>query len=124
MTGSKIGRVSATSSEHGGAYISQHVAIIRVDRQKLLPDFLSFYLSLRDGGQRQIEKCQYGQTKPGLNFEQIRAFEIPRPPLPLQQSFCERISLSRALIKQEYEHINSMNTLFSSLQHRAFTGQL
>ena len=74
ITGSRIGRASAVPDKLEGAYVSQHVAILRPDQQKLASRFLAFSLS-QSGGQRQIAQYQYGQTKPGLNFEQIRAFE-------------------------------------------------
>ena len=79
ITGSLIWYASGTfplsPSNLEGSYISQHVAILRPDATMLDPGFLAFFLSLPDGGQRQISQLQYGQTKPGLNFEQIRGYE-------------------------------------------------
>lgn len=86
ITGSRIGRVSPVPSGISEAYISQHVAILRPDNL-VLPEFLSMYLSLDDGGQRQIRRMQYGQTKPGLNLNQIRSFKIPLPTFAKQAEF-------------------------------------
>jgi type I restriction enzyme S subunit len=80
ITGARIGRVAYVSETIGQAYVSQHVAILRL-RETLVPVFLSMFLSQERGGQRQILSVQYGQTKPGLNFEQIRSFKILIPPL-------------------------------------------
>jgi type I restriction enzyme S subunit len=49
ITGSRIGRVASVLKELEGSYISQHVAILRVDSTCIEPDFLSFFLSLDSG---------------------------------------------------------------------------
>lgn len=124
ITGSRIGRVAPAMSKHCGAFISQHVAILRLDRKKLDPIFLSYYLSLAHGGQRQIEKSQYGQTKPGLNFDQIRAFRIPDVPIRQQQEFCQRLCLIDEVKSIQRAHLAQLDALFASIQHRAFRGEL
>jgi type I restriction enzyme S subunit len=124
ITGSRIGRVAPVPEDFGPAYISQHVAILRIDTKALLPVFLSFFLSLPSGGQCQIAKAQYGQTKPGLNFEQIRRFQIPVPPIAEQERFCDQVAqVARvnAMLSASRDHLDA---LFASLQHRAFRGEL
>lgn len=81
ITGSRIGRVAPVSERLNGAFISQHVAILRL-KAGLLPEFLSMFLSLDAGGQREIARVHYGQTKPGLNLDQIRELRAPVPPFP------------------------------------------
>jgi type I restriction enzyme S subunit len=123
VTGSKIGRVAPVPKEIGVAYVSQHVAIIRTAKT-LHPDFLSMFLSLPCGGQRQIQQSQYGQTKPGLNLDQIREFKIPCPPVALQNQFadyCERaIRINLRFVNVE----RTSDALFNSLIQRAFNGDL
>jgi type I restriction enzyme S subunit len=80
ITGSRIGRVAPVTIDLGQSYVSQHVAILRLDK-KLIPEYLSAFLSLEHGGQMQIARSRYGQTKPGLNLQQIRDFVVPVPPL-------------------------------------------
>jgi type I restriction enzyme S subunit len=124
ITGSRIGRVASLPNELAGAYISQHVAILRVNSDAILPRYLSFFLSLGAGGQRQIAKAQYGQTKPGLNFEQIRDFLIPIPPIQQQEAFLRSLvslDVSRGSL---HRHATKLDNLFQSLQHRAFRGEL
>ncbi len=123
ITGSKVGRVTFVPPDLEEAYVSQHVAILRL-RERLLDRFLSMYLSLPSGGQLQIAKNQYGQTKPGLSLAHIKAFEIPIPPLALQEKFLsiwDRFSHTQlSLQNAEAEATN----LFNSLVQRAFKGQL
>jgi type I restriction enzyme S subunit len=124
ITGSRIGRVAAVPDELQGSYISQHVAILRVNSKRLDPIFLAHFLSLEAGGQRQIAKAQYGQTKPGLNFEQIRRFQIPVPSIDLQREFARRVAWVEQLKSTHQASLSDLDALFASLQHRAFRGEL
>jgi type I restriction enzyme S subunit len=123
ITGSRIGRVAPVPDMLAGSYISQHVAILRPN-PSLHPRFLSFYLGLSDGGQRQIAKAQYGQTKPGLNFEQIRAFLVPAPDMDMQMKFVSTVDGVDAVVTTQKAHLSKLEALFASLQNRAFTGKL
>ena len=122
ITGSLIGRVAPVPAELSGSYISQHVAILRVDQTKMLPEFLSFFLSLPTGGQRQIAQLQYGQTKPGLNFEQIRTFRVPLRGVSEQHSFVGRLAKIKEIVALHRDHLARLDELFASLQSRAFAG--
>jgi len=124
ITGSRIGRVAPVPEDLDGSFISQHVAILRVDSKRIEPSFLSFFLSFEAGGQRQIAKAQYGQTKPGLNFEQIKRFQVLVPPIPLQREFARRVTAVEALKTAQRASLAELDALFATLQHRAFRGEL
>jgi type I restriction enzyme S subunit len=124
ITGSRIGRVAPVPEKLSGAYISQHVAILRVDQKRIEPTFLSFFLSFEAGGQRQIAKAQYGQTKPGLNFEQIRRFQVPVPPLSLQHDFARRVAAVEKLKGTYRTSLAKLDALFETLQYHALQGDM
>jgi type I restriction enzyme S subunit len=124
ITGSRIGRVAPVPEDLEGSFISQHVAILRVDSKRIEPSFLSFFLSFEAGGQRQIAKAQYGQTKPGLNFEQIRRFQVPVPPISLQREFARQVAAVEALKRAQSASLTELDALFATLQHHAFKGEL
>jgi type I restriction enzyme, S subunit len=119
ITGSQIGRVAPVPEKLAGAYVSQHVAILRL-KSGLLPVFASMYLSLADGGQREIARLQYGQTKPGLNFDQIREFRVPVPTLSQQQYFVNIVTQHERLRATQRESLRQAEHLFQTLLHRAF----
>jgi type I restriction enzyme S subunit len=124
ITGSRIGRVAPASSEDSGAFISQHVAIIRVDNTKLLPSFVSFFLSMPGGGQEQIKKSQYGQTKPGLNFEQIQKFSIPMLSLDEQFQIMSRIASIDYLFDIQSRHSTRIDEALISVREFAFNANI
>ena len=124
ITGSRIGRVAALPAALAGSFISQHVAILRPDPQVMLPEFLAAMLALPSLGQHLIARAQYGQTKPGLNFEQIRGFSLPRPPLPEQRRFVDHLHKIASQRVAMTHAETSIGELFGSLQSRAFRGEL
>lgn len=124
ITGSLIGRVSVVPAELSGAFVSQHVAILRPNRDEIDGGFLSFYLSLPEGGQRQISRLQYGQTKPGLNFEQIRSFSIPNISLVDQQFFMKNIRQANSIKKSHETQLHKLSELLVSLRDTSFRSAL
>jgi type I restriction enzyme S subunit len=119
ITGSRIGRVAAVPERLNGAFISQHVAILRL-KAGLLPKFLSMFLSLDTGGQRQIARLQYGQTKPGLNLDQIREIRVPVPQVCHQERFVELVERVERLRAMQREALRQAEHLFQTLLHQAF----
>lgn len=124
ITGSLIGRVAAVPDVAEGSYVSQHVAILRPAAERLKPEFLAHFLSLPTEGQRQISKAQYGQTKPGLNFEQIANFMIPVPEIPEQEHLLRRLAALDETRARHRAQLALLDELFASLQQRAFSGRL
>jgi type I restriction enzyme S subunit len=59
-----------------------------------------------------------------LTGEKLKAMPIPVPPLALQQKFAIRLQSLDALKANHYGGLQQLNTLFASLQHRAFRGEL
>jgi type I restriction enzyme S subunit len=100
------------------------VAILRPNPESLRPDYLSTMLGLPNLGQRLIRAAQYGQTKPGLNFEQIRGFSLPRPSLERQDEFLLRKASVDKIRTRMSAELGQTEELFASLQSRAFRGEL
>jgi type I restriction enzyme S subunit len=123
ITGSRIGRVAPFVIDIGEAFISQHVALIRLD-DEISPQYISRFLSHPRGGQYQIERQQYGQTKPGLNLEQIIDFDILIPPKSLRKKYVEIVQRYDRFRSQQHECLRQSEHLFHSLLHRAFEGDL
>jgi type I restriction enzyme S subunit len=97
ITGASIGRSAVADARVERGNVNQHVCIIRTNQDQLHPRFLNYFL-LSKGGQRQIDSFQAGGNRQGLNFEQIRSFRLPLPPLPEQRAIAEALSDADALV--------------------------
>lgn len=81
-----LGRVGVVPACLAGAYINQHLAIIRVRREAVVPEYLSSYLASR-AGQAQITRLNRQGVKAGLNFDDIRGLRVLLPPRVAQVKF-------------------------------------
>lgn len=89
ITGASIGRSTFVPESLGEANVNQHVCILR-PLNIITPKFLSAFLN-SNNGQDQIMEAQSGVTRQGLNYTQVRALQIPVPPLPEQERIVNRI---------------------------------
>ena len=71
-----------------------------------------------------LRSLSTGSTHKTIYFSTVEQFRVLVPPLPLQRQFVERVSALESLKKQHHASLNDMNSLFASLQHRAFRGEL
>ena len=78
ISGASIGRSAVADARIAGGNVNQHVCIIRGLGEQIQAWFLSQYL-ISKHGQDQIDSCQAGGNRQGLNFGQIRSFLIPQP---------------------------------------------
>ncbi len=83
-----LGRTGVVTGEiaSSGAYINQHLSLIRLNRSMVLPLFVSFYLESQAGAIQLQERNQCG-VKAGLNFDSVKSVVILLPPLNLQNEF-------------------------------------
>jgi type I restriction enzyme S subunit len=123
ITGNTIGLSALVPEDVGEAYVSQHVAIIRLS-QLVVSSYIASFMALPAGGQYQIAQMQYGHTKPGISLQQIRDMNILLPPLSLQKEFAARVSDIRAMQAEQATSRRRLDDLFQSMLHRAFNGEL
>lgn len=89
ITGASIGRCTVVPEVFGAANVNQHVCIIRPVAERLLPRYLNLVLQ-SPTIQDEIWFGENGSSREGLNFEQVGAFEIPLPPLTVQQRIADQ----------------------------------
>ncbi len=84
ITGNSVGNVALVEHELGEAYISQHVGLVRLS-EPTLGHYVCRFLSPGSAGNNQISASQSGQSKPGLNLQNLQDFWVALPQSDLEQ---------------------------------------
>jgi type I restriction enzyme, S subunit len=119
-----VGKAAVFRGSAHPVFISQHVSLVRPDPRKLVAEYLVAYANLSYGDVPVFARLQYGQTKPGLGFRELRSTPIPLPPKGLQDRFAARVAEIRQLQAAQAASRQRLEDLFQSLVHRAFQGEL
>ena len=71
-----------------------------------------------------ISMLMVGSTSQHLNVKELKDLKIPLPPFSLQREFARRVQTIERLKTIHRESLAQLDALFTSLQHRAFRGEL
>ncbi|EMN8395407.1 restriction endonuclease subunit S [Serratia marcescens] len=119
ITGASIGRSAIADPRVVGGNVNQHVCIIRTTGE-LNPIFLNQFLISKDG-QSQIDKCQAGGNRQGLNFSQIRALTIPLPTdINEQVKIANILASADALVTSQNKKIEVLKNHKKGLMQQLF----
>ncbi|HAH08077.1 MAG TPA: hypothetical protein DCM05_16395 [Elusimicrobia bacterium] len=115
-----LGRVGIVPSALAGAYINQHLAIIRVRPNEIVPDYLSSYLASH-AGQAQITRLNRQGVKAGLNFDDIRGLKVLLPPKTTQLKYAAMKAKAQEIRRVHEQAMTQNEILFSALSNRAWS---
>ena len=99
------------------------ILILTPDQHVAHPVYLSNYFNSA-GGKRMVLGAQRGQIQKHLNVGSLRSAPIPLPPLDLQCRFSAIVESVECQKASQRAHLDELDTLFASLQFRAFRGDL
>ena len=92
-------------------------------KRPIEPEFLRWSLQAQHAHLlTQVSTAGHGTKK--LDSEKLKAVPIPLSPLPLQQAFARRVTEIRALKATQAASRQRLESLFQSMLHRAFCGEL
>ena len=103
---------------------TKHLCCITLDRGRCLPEFMHAYFLEHPIARRYLERSAKGAIMSGLNMRIIKALPIPAAPLDLQHRFADIVQSVEQQKTSQRTHLAELDTLFSSLQSRAFQGDL
>jgi len=119
ITGASIGRCCVFPSNFNNGNVNQHVCIIRpngIIESNYLCNLLNSKI-----GQKQIWNFQAGGNREGLNFQQIKSFNIPLPPLPEQQKIASILTTVDDKISSIEDQIQKTEQLKKGLMAKLLT---
>ena len=116
-----LGRTGVVDSyiAEKGAYINQHLSLVRLDLNRINPLYVSYFLET-ESGKRQFESKNQNGVKAGLNFNAIKSLKILVPPLEVQELYLEfvtQVDKSKAVVRKA---LDETQLLFDSLMQEYF----
>lgn len=117
-----VGTTAIVPKELDGANLTQGTARISPSSE-LVPEYLLYYLRsapVQSWIQRQVK----GATFREITLARLRELNVVVPPMEVQMNFSNVVQTVRRMKAQIVSSITVLDSLFASLQHRAFTGQL
>ncbi|MCI5167012.1 MAG: restriction endonuclease subunit S [Candidatus Electrothrix sp. GM3_4] len=118
------GRCAIVPDGIGVAINTKHLCCITLNQEKCLPEFMHSYFLRHLIARRYLEQNAKGAIMSGMNMGIIKALPIPLPPLPLQNQFAAIVNSVEQQKSRMKTHLTELDTLFASLQQRAFNGEL
>ncbi len=123
ITGASVARICRAPRDVLPARVNQHVAIVRPTRtfdSRFLEQCL-LYPSMK----RELRRLAgAGATREAITKDTIERLTVIRPPRETQDAFANLVRLREGLEVVQGSHLNAVDALLSSLQHRAFCGEL
>jgi type I restriction enzyme S subunit len=126
ITGARTGAVGHVSTPLGEAYINQHIALLRPDKERVCPRFLAYSL-WSSVGREQLFVSSYG-LKEGLGLENVLDVEVAYPSVWEQAEIVAHLddvtSRMNALSAQVQQAIGKLLEFRSALITSAVTGKI
>ncbi len=117
------GNPARVREDSGRFAFQRHIAHIKPRHDLIDSQFLEAMLD-SPVGRNQADRCARGVAQKTLNLRELKRFKIFLPPLDEQQNFAtivQSIELQKTRLRA---HQSELDTLFASLQSRAFRGDL
>ena len=103
--------------------MGQRLVQLRVNDSQLHPRFL-LNLLLHDLAPERLSRLITGSTSKHLNVKELRKLPVLLPPLDIQRRFAVIVASVEQQKAGQRAHLDELDTLFASLQSRAFRGEL
>jgi type I restriction enzyme S subunit len=116
-----VGRMAIVPPECNGANITQDTARLAITAANT--EFVKAQLET-DPAKHWMARRTKGAAVKGINLGDLRQFPLIAPPSQLQDEFAEKVRTVRSVLEKGSRQNDSLDAFFSSLQHRAFSGQL
>lgn len=120
----KLGRGSLWNEELPECIHQNHVFRVRIKSDCIRPLFLKWQVSSPRGKQYFLRSAKQTTGIASINKSQLGSLPLLMPPVDLQLVFERRLNALALATKSADDAVTKGDSLFSSLQHRAFRGEL
>jgi type I restriction enzyme S subunit len=120
----KLGRGAVWQGAISPCIHQNHIFRVRVSRAAGTPEFISAMLGSALG-KRYFFRCAKQTTGiASINMRQLRACPVLTPPMDRQEAYSALLQKTRETVSRSQAASKDADTLFQSLSHRAFAGEL
>ncbi len=103
---------------------TKHICATTVDRTVIEPSFLRACFLWHPASRAHLLRHTKGAIMDGLNLGIIKSMPLPLPPLGDQRRFAEQVAAVERMKAKTRSALAADSQVFSSLQSRAFSGEL
>jgi type I restriction enzyme S subunit len=118
-----MGRCAVITKREEGWLCGTGSLFVRPITDVLSPTYLGLVIS-SPSMRRFLENVAQGVTMANLNKTIVGGLPIAVPPMAMQQAFVSQLNATQAIKNLSLNSLAELDTLFASLQHRAFRGEL
>jgi type I restriction enzyme, S subunit len=121
--GGEIGRTAIWREELEGVYFQKALHRVRLDPGKSVPEYIQYYMLFmaEHGG---FSNFTNSATIAHLTGVKLKKLPLPLPGINLQHRFAAIVESVERQKANQRAHLDELDTLFASLQSRAFRGDL
>ena len=121
--GGEVGRTAIWHGAHDRIYFQKALHRVRLDPTVAVPEYVFQFMwfMAKNGGFRDLITSA---TIAHLTGVKLKRLPCPRPPLEFQHRFAAIVQSVEQQKASQHAHLAELDTLFASLQSRAFRGDL
>ena len=124
ITGASVGRCCFVIKDMLPARVNQHVSIIRIDRNKAIPEYVFYLINTPKYKKKIISLSQGGSTREGLTKKTIEDFEINLPEIHLQKKISSLLVNYDNLNKNNFRRIKILEDICHNIYEEWFIRHL
>jgi type I restriction enzyme, S subunit len=120
----KLGRGAIWTAEIPNCIHQNHIFRVRVSPEIILPEFLNSFIGSSRGKNYFLKAAKQTTGIASINMTQLKNFPLLLPPINLQDEYKNQVRKFEGQLIEYESALLLLETLFSSLQHLAFNGEL
>ncbi len=121
ITGANVTKSALVPPLEEVAFVSQHVALLKLNLPEIAPFVFSWIVS-PSNGRKILEAWAYGAGKPGLSLEQIRSLPVALPPHPEQRQINAEVDRHLSHADEAEAQVNANFQRAERLRQSILTG--
>ncbi|WP_309716555.1 restriction endonuclease subunit S [Armatimonas sp.] len=118
-----LGIIGVVPEGIGEAYINQHIALVKLDRERVNPWFVGNLLA-GENAQNWISQLNESGAKAGLNLPTVASLPILLPPIQEQNLIVETFQKTERRLVSEQKQLEKLKVLKTGLMQDLLTGRI